>query len=41
MENITTILLTKATRDRLKNIGKKTETYNDIINRLIDKESRQ
>lgn len=33
----TTIVVKKETRDRLKKIGKKGESYDDIINRLIDK----
>ena len=32
----TTIKIRFETRDRLKGIGKKGETYDDIINRLID-----
>lgn len=33
---ITTIPLRKATRDRLKALGRKDETYDDVLNRLID-----
>lgn len=33
---ITTIPLRKATRDRLKALGSKNETYDDLLNRLID-----
>lgn len=33
---ITTIPLRKATRDRLKGLGSKGDTYDDILNRLID-----
>ncbi len=36
MSSITTIQVKKSTRDRLVEIGKKKETYDDIINRLID-----
>ncbi len=36
MEHITTIQLTKKTRDKLLEVGKKRETYDDLINRLID-----
>lgn len=36
MEDITTIQLTKETRDKLLEVGKKRETYDDLINRLID-----
>lgn len=32
----TTIQLTTEVRDRLKNLGKKGETYNDIIQRLLE-----
>jgi hypothetical protein len=34
--NITTIPIDKSVRDELKNLGKKGETYNTIIRRLID-----
>jgi hypothetical protein len=33
---ITTIQLTPATREKLKQLGKKGETYENIINKLID-----
>jgi len=33
---MTSIKIRKSTRDRLKKIGRKGETYDDIINRLID-----
>ncbi len=36
MSELTTITLAKETVERLKNIGKKGQTYNDIINRLIE-----
>jgi hypothetical protein len=36
MKNITTIQLKKNTRERLLEIGMKKETYDDLINRLID-----
>ncbi len=36
MQNITTIQLSKRTRDRLLEFGKKRETYDDLLNRLID-----
>lgn len=32
----TTIPLDKGTRDRLKALGDKGETYDDLVNRLID-----
>jgi hypothetical protein len=32
---ITTVKVRKATRDRLAKLGNKTETFDDIINRLI------
>lgn len=36
MEDITTIQIKKETREMLKEIGKKGETYDEIIRRLID-----
>jgi len=36
MKNITTIQLKKPTRERLLEVGMKKETYDDLINRLID-----
>ncbi len=36
MVDITTIQVMKNTRDRLLEIGMKKETYDDLINRLID-----
>lgn len=36
MKNITTIQLKKSTRLRLLEIGMKKETYDDLINRLVD-----
>jgi hypothetical protein len=35
-DDVTTIPLRKGTRDLLKEIGKKSETYDDIILRLIE-----
>jgi hypothetical protein len=37
----TTILVTKKTREQLKILGKKGETYNDIIIRLMEEINRQ
>jgi hypothetical protein len=34
--DITTVKLRKATRDRLAKLGNKTETFDDIISRLIE-----
>jgi len=34
-ENITTIQISKETRNGLKDLGKKGETYDDIIKRLL------
>lgn len=34
--DITTIPLTKSTRDRLRRVGRKGETYDDVLNRLLD-----
>lgn len=36
MPEITTIPLTKATRDRLRVMGRKGETYDELLNRLMD-----
>ncbi len=36
MGDVTTIPLTKATRDRLKKAGRKGETYDDLLNRILD-----
>jgi hypothetical protein len=36
MGDITTVKVRKATRDRLAKLGSKTETFDDIINRLLD-----
>jgi len=35
-DEMTTIPLKKGTRDLLKEVGKKNETYDDLILRLID-----
>jgi hypothetical protein len=34
--DITSLKVRKATRDRLGKLGNKTETYDDVLNRLID-----
>jgi DNA replicative helicase MCM subunit Mcm2 (Cdc46/Mcm family) len=34
-EEFTTIQITKTTRDRLKSLGKKGETYDEIINSIL------
>ena len=36
MGDITSLKVRKATRDRLGKLGNKTETYDDVVNRLID-----
>ena len=36
MKDMTTIPIKKETRDMLKELGKKGETYDEIIKRLID-----
>lgn len=36
MAEITTIPLTKATRDRLRALGRKGETYDALLQRLMD-----
>ncbi|MFH1256410.1 MAG: hypothetical protein V1494_03890 [Candidatus Diapherotrites archaeon] len=33
---VTTIQLSPATRDKLKELGKKGESYDQIINKLVD-----
>lgn len=40
-EELTSIKIKKETRDVLKGIGKKGETYDDIINRLLDRVLRR
>jgi hypothetical protein len=40
-EEFTTIKIRKDTRDTLKSIGKKGETYDDILNRLLDRVLRR
>lgn len=35
-KGVTTIQLEMRTRDRLMDLGKKSETYDNILNRLID-----
>lgn len=36
MGRVTTVKLMKKTRERLAEIGSKKETYDDVINRLIE-----
>ncbi len=36
--DLTSLKIEKKTLQRLKEIGKKSETYDDIVNRLIEKE---
>jgi hypothetical protein len=36
MADVTTIPLTKLTRDRLRSLGKKGESYDVLLNRLMD-----
>lgn len=36
MPDLTTIPLRKSTRDKLKRVGRKHETYDDLILRLVD-----
>jgi len=36
MSQITTVKVTKKTREKLADLGKKNETYEDIIERLIE-----
>jgi len=35
-DGVTTIQLEKKTRDRLMDLGKKGDTYDDVINKLAD-----
>jgi len=36
LDNVTSLKVRKATRDRLAQLGSKTETFDDVINRLMD-----
>jgi len=36
MDNVTSLKVRKATRDRLARFGTKAETFDDIINRLMN-----
>lgn len=36
MPQLTTIPLSKKTRDRLRALGRKGETYDELLNRLMD-----
>ena len=36
MASLTTIPLRRPTRDRLKELGKKGETYDEVVNRLME-----
>jgi hypothetical protein len=38
-KGITSIQVTLKTRDRLRNVGIKRETYDDLVNRLLDLEA--
>jgi len=40
-EEFTTIQVSKKTRDDLKRIGKKGETYDEIIRRLLEEQSQK
>jgi hypothetical protein len=40
-EKLTTIKVKAETRDTLKSVGKKGETYDEIINRLLDRALRR
>ncbi len=40
-EDFTSIKISRETRDALKSIGKKGETYDDIVNRLLDRVLRR
>ena len=36
MDDVTTIKITRKTRGRLADVGRKSETYDDVISRLIE-----
>jgi len=40
-EAFTSVKISRETRDALKSIGKKGETYDDVINRLLDRVLRR
>jgi hypothetical protein len=40
-QDLTTIQLKKKTRDRLKKKGDKGESYDDLINRILDEIEKQ
>jgi hypothetical protein len=40
-EKLTSIKIKPQTRDTLKSVGKKGETYDEIINRLLDRVLRR
>jgi len=40
LDDITSLKVRKATRDRLGKLGNKTETYDDLLNRLMDSYSK-
>jgi hypothetical protein len=40
-ENVTTIQIDKATRDELKKLGMKGETYDEIIKKLMERAKKQ
>jgi hypothetical protein len=39
MRDVTSIELKKTTKDRLLDIGKKGQSYDDIINNILDKQN--
>jgi predicted CopG family antitoxin len=40
-EDLTTIQLKKKTRERLKKEGDKGESYDDVINRILDEKEKR
>jgi predicted CopG family antitoxin len=40
-EKITTIQISKETRDELKELGKKGETYDEVIKKLLEHAKKQ
>ena len=41
MNKLTTISISKETKERLDNVGKKGQTYNDIVAGLLDTKAKQ
>jgi len=39
MQQYTTIRITKDMREKLEDLGKKAETYNDVLKRIIERQT--